>query len=453
MGSGPGGTGGSEVAAPRLVRRRLTKLRLALGAVAVLLVGFLLTPAATPKAAKAPAPPEPVAPMLEAEIRRREPARAFERVQEVGREAMASTVALPAAPAAPPPPAHADFSAPAAAGPAAAAFGLLVSAEGDVLTHVSGLGGSLDPVVQLPDGTSTTSRVTAYEPVTGLVLLRLATRPPRPPRPLAAAPPRAGELAVAAFRRGGADFVLPLFVTSVGSTYGLGAAPGVAVPGTPVFNAAGEALAVAGGDPSRHEAHPAAAAVERLGRARDAGRGLPGTIGVSLQPLDEALAALLGEGGVLVADVRAGSPAERAGIRPGDVVVVVDGRPATSPQQVARRISGLRPGRPAPLVLRRQGKEQALDVEAEATLASPLETWTPPAGAAPPARAVFPEAALAAAGLTGEAAVLSVDGAAVTERTAARALRRRKPPWLAWVQQGGRRFFAAVGAPLPGEGR
>ena len=69
--------------------------------------------------------------------------------------------------------------------------------------------------------------------------------------------------------------------------------------------------------------------LERTGRARDAFAGLqPGTI---TPDIAERLG-LPGTEGVLVVNVVQGGPADRAGIRPGDVIVAVDGEPTRTPE-------------------------------------------------------------------------------------------------------------------------
>jgi hypothetical protein len=78
---------------------------------------------------------------------------------------------------------------------------------------------------------------------------------------------RPGTLVVAAGRISGQPLVAPVFVALVdGESYLLAAARGLLLPGTPIFTAEGEALALAG-DPS---AGPVASAIgpalERLRR-------------------------------------------------------------------------------------------------------------------------------------------------------------------------------------------
>jgi serine protease Do len=83
-------------------------------------------------------------------------------------------------------------------------------------------------------------------------------------------------------------------------------------------------------------------------------------LGLQLQPVEELADTALSTGreGALVAAVDADSPAERAGVRPGDVVTHLDGAPfgARFEEQVPelyRRIAALPFDRPAQLVLRR----------------------------------------------------------------------------------------------------
>ena len=88
-----------------------------------------------------------------------------------------------------------------------------------------------------------------------------------------------------------------------------------------------------------------------------------GWIGVEAQEITPELAEsfkLPATEGAIIAGVLRGSPADRAGIRPGDVLVAVGGRPVTDPQGMLELIAGLTPGTTAPFRLRREAKE--LDV-------------------------------------------------------------------------------------------
>src|SRR5205823_1397272 len=69
---------------------------------------------------------------------------------------------------------------------------------------------------------------------------------------------------------------------------------------------------------------------------------------------------------VVVADVQAGSPAEAAGVRPGDQVVRVGELKVTTPLDIERALLDIRPGQKAEVVVRRSGQEQALPMEIQA---------------------------------------------------------------------------------------
>ena len=88
-----------------------------------------------------------------------------------------------------------------------------------------------------------------------------------------------------------------------------------------------------------------------------------GWIGVEAQEITPELAEsfkLPAAEGAIIAGVLRGSPADRAGIRPGDVLVAVGGKPVKDPQGMLELIAGLTPGTTAPFRLRREAKE--LDV-------------------------------------------------------------------------------------------
>jgi hypothetical protein len=62
--------------------------------------------------------------------------------------------------------------------------------------------------------------------------------------------------------------------------------------------------------------------------------------------------------GVPIAEVYSGSPAARAGLKPGDVLITLDGRWTTSIADVFHAAADVEPGREATIVIHRDGKEQ-----------------------------------------------------------------------------------------------
>jgi Do/DeqQ family serine protease len=75
--------------------------------------------------------------------------------------------------------------------------------------------------------------------------------------------------------------------------------------------------------------------------------------------------------GALVADIWPNGPAAKAGLRQGDVIVSVDGRPAVDAAAVSYAIGSRRPGDALRLGVRRGGSEQILTLRAEAPPATP----------------------------------------------------------------------------------
>jgi len=92
---------------------------------------------------------------------------------------------------------------------------------------------------------------------------------------------------------------------------------------------------------------------------RETGRVERGWLGVSLQPVDQDMAGALGlaaPGGALVSSVEEGSPAARAGLRAGDVVVAAGGREVKTPRDLAVAVGQARPDAAMTLALIRDGE-------------------------------------------------------------------------------------------------
>jgi len=96
------------------------------------------------------------------------------------------------------------------------------------------------------------------------------------------------------------------------------------------------------------------------------GRLTRGYLGVAVQEVTPALARGLGVSttarGIVIGDVAPDSPAERAGLRRGDVVLAVDGKPVDDVGHFRNLIAGTAPGTPLKLTILREGREQTLEV-------------------------------------------------------------------------------------------
>jgi S1-C subfamily serine protease len=96
--------------------------------------------------------------------------------------------------------------------------------------------------------------------------------------------------------------------------------------------------------------------------------------GASLQTVTSDLADTLGldrPTGALVKSVHAKGPASRAGLKPGDVVVSVDGKEVQDPQAFNYRFATKGLGGEAELVFKRQGKPYAAKVPLVAAVEDP----------------------------------------------------------------------------------
>ena len=84
-------------------------------------------------------------------------------------------------------------------------------------------------------------------------------------------------------------------------------------------------------------------------------------LGVILSPLTPQIAEQFGiaaQGGAIVLEVEPGSPAAEAGLRPGDVIVAVDGRPVDAVEQVLAALRRSRAGDRLPLTVVRGGQRR-----------------------------------------------------------------------------------------------
>jgi Do/DeqQ family serine protease len=95
------------------------------------------------------------------------------------------------------------------------------------------------------------------------------------------------------------------------------------------------------------------------------GRVVRGWIGITkISDLADETGAEAGDGAVIVELLR-GSPAHRAGIEPGDVVVAVDGRAVGTAAQLRNELAGARVGAELHVSLRREGRRLEISISVE----------------------------------------------------------------------------------------
>ena len=95
------------------------------------------------------------------------------------------------------------------------------------------------------------------------------------------------------------------------------------------------------------------------------GKVTRGWIGVEPRELNAELAETFGipnEGGVIITGVLQNGPAAQAGVRPGDVVLMVNGKPVSTVPQLLSQVAALKPGVQAELQISRNKTDMTLQV-------------------------------------------------------------------------------------------
>lgn len=131
-------------------------------------------------------------------------------------------------------------------------------------------------------------------------------------------------------------------------------------------------ISSSGGSQGIGLAIPISLAMNVMRQLIDHGYVTRGWLGVELQvvPSDIAAAVALDEGGVLVAAMLNQGPAAQAGLRPGDIMISVNGSPLRNPQQALNMIAQIQPGAAIEIELLRGW--QRFVVEAEVAQRPPL---------------------------------------------------------------------------------
>ncbi|MFA6147352.1 MAG: DegQ family serine endoprotease [bacterium] len=139
--------------------------------------------------------------------------------------------------------------------------------------------------------------------------------------------------------------------------------------GGPLFNLKGEVVgintAIIQGGQGIGFATPIQLAKSVLEQLKDKGKVTRGWLGVYIQRLTPEAAenlGLSGRHGALVSDVTSGGPAEKAGIRSGDVIVAFNGKEIRDEHDLPQIVASMKPGKTVDVRLLREGKEMTLPV-------------------------------------------------------------------------------------------
>lgn len=273
------------------------------------------------------------------------------------------------------------------AGPArevhAAGSGFVVDAQGYIVTNNHVIDEADEIMVTFQDGTRLEATLAGRDPKTDLALLKV-----EPKKPLSAV-----ELGDSDRARVG-DWVI-----AIGNPFGLGGTATAGIisargrdiqsgpyddylqvdapinqgnSGGPIFDEGGRVIGVNtmiyspnGGSVGIGFAIPASTVAHVIGELREDGNVDRGWLGVQIQGLDEDMAAGLGledTHGALIADVVAGSPAQKAGLKAGDVVRSYGGKPIKQARELSRAVADTADGTSTRLEVMRDGKSLDLTV-------------------------------------------------------------------------------------------
>jgi serine protease Do len=258
--------------------------------------------------------------------------------------------------------------------------GFFISADGYAVTnnHVVDKAEHVD--VTTDDGKTYTAKVIGTDDRTDLALIKVEGRSDFPFVHLADKTPRIGDWVLAVgnpFGLGGT--VTAGIVSARGRDIGAGpyddfiqidAAVNKGNSGGPTFDLDGNVIGVntaifspSGGSVGIAFDIPAETVKVVVAQLKDRGAVTRGWIGVQIQPVTTEIAdslSLKNARGALVAEPQSGSPAQKAGIKAGDVIVSVNGETVTDARNLARRISAMAPGTSVKLGIVRAGREDTL---------------------------------------------------------------------------------------------
>ena len=258
--------------------------------------------------------------------------------------------------------------------------GFIISADGDIVTNNHVVDGVDTIDVMFSDGSVAPAAIVGQDPKTDLALIRVANR-----RNLHALP------------LGDSDAILPGdWVVAIGNPFGLGHTVTVGIvsakgrdigqapyddliqtdaainpgnSGGPLLNAAGEVIGIntliSPGANTIGFALPINLAKEIVPQLLASGRVIRGFLGVKVQPLTAEIATafgLPGRGGALIAHVEPGGPAERGGLRRGDVIVGYRGQRVGRIRDLPRAVSRTAVGTEVDVEIIRDGSPYTVTV-------------------------------------------------------------------------------------------
>jgi len=266
-----------------------------------------------------------------------------------------------------------------------AGAGFIIDPSGVIVTNSHVVGHASRITVALSDGRELRGEVLGVDELTDLAVIRVASREPLPS--VAWGDSRTVEVGDWILAAGNPFGVGTSVTAGIVSARGrdIGAGPfddflQIDAPinpgnsGGPTFNMQGQVVAVntaivspTGGSVGIGFAVPSEIAMRVVDGLRKSGRIDRGWLGVSVRDSEPQVE------GVQIAGVDRTSPAGRAGLRPGDVILSVNGDKVGTSTGLIRTIAAIPPGGPARLSVRRGGQTMDVPVNVGRRPAEPEE--------------------------------------------------------------------------------
>jgi serine protease Do len=262
----------------------------------------------------------------------------------------------------------------------ASGTGFAINSNGHIITNNHVVEGATEITVKLSDGRELSAKLVGRDPKTDLALLKVeATGLPTIPMG-DSSELKVGEPVMAIGNPFGlAQTVTTGIVSATGRVIGQGpyddfvqtdASINPGNSGGPLINARGQVIGIntaifsqTGGSVGIGFAIPSNQAKTVVTQLADSGHVSRSWLGVSIQPLTPELAKgfnLSDAKGALVSNVTDDSPAAKAGIKAGDVIMEYDGRKVSRSEDLPRLVAETPAGREVPVTVLRDGKSVKL---------------------------------------------------------------------------------------------
>jgi len=262
--------------------------------------------------------------------------------------------------------------------------GVIVSPDGYILTNHHVVDGALEIRVELTDNRSFTAKVVGSDPPSDLAVLKIDAANLPTLSFSDSDKVRVGDPVLALGNPMGiGQTVTSGIVSAKGRSTGLSdgsfedflqtdAAINRGNSGGALVNTTGELIGInsqilspSGGNIGIGFAIPSNMAKAVMDQLLKNGKVSRGMLGVTIQSVDADLASSLNlpaARGAIVTSVTAGGPAERAGIKRGDVVTAINNQPVIDSNSLRNQVASLKPGSTATVTVARNGRDQNLQI-------------------------------------------------------------------------------------------